>query len=57
MLFRSGEVALDVLVVVPDLAVDKELHETHAALDEPPRDQTTRAVLARLRYITCNYKS
>ena len=46
-----GEVALDILVRVPDLAVDKELHETNAALHQPPRNQATRPVFARHRII------
>src|SRR5207247_834270 len=41
-----GKIALDVLVVIPDLAVDEELYETDAALDQTPRNQTTRAVFA-----------
>src|SRR3989442_176888 len=41
------EVLGDALVVVPDLAVDEELHETDAALDETAGDQATRAVFAR----------
>src|SRR5204863_10023512 len=41
------EVLRDALVVVPDLAVDEELDETHAALDEAAGDQATRAIFAR----------
>src|SRR5439155_13279190 len=41
------EVLRDALVVVPDLAVDEELHETDAALDEAAGDQATGAVFAR----------
>src|SRR5262249_4595863 len=46
-----GEVALDTLVVIPDLAVDEELHETHAALHQTPRNQTTCAVFTSDRIV------
>ena len=43
---------LRVLVVrIPRLAAEEELHETHTALDEPPRQQTTSAVFLRLRLV------
>ena len=32
--------------MVPRLAAEKELHEPHAALDQPAGDQTARAILA-----------
>src|SRR5258708_1012969 len=41
------QVALDALMIVPDLAVDEELHETDAALHEAAGDEATRAVFAR----------
>src|SRR2546427_5957302 len=41
------EVALDALMVVPDLAVNEELHETDTTLDKPAGDEATRAVFAR----------
>src|SRR6266536_2389328 len=46
-----NEVALDALVVVPDLAVDEELHETDATLDEAAGDEATRAVFAGNRIV------
>src|SRR5213595_1348134 len=45
------KVLRDALVVVPDLAVDEELHETHAALDETAGNEATRAVFARDRIV------
>jgi hypothetical protein len=43
---------LGVLVVgVPRLARQKKLHVAHAALDQPPRQQTATAVLLRLRLV------
>src|SRR5262245_53382845 len=33
-----GETLPDVFVVVPDLAVNEQLHEAHTALHEPPRE-------------------
>src|SRR5437879_10707157 len=42
----SGKIAFDALVIIPNLAVDEELHETHAALHEPARDQAAGAVFA-----------
>ena len=38
-------------MIVPRLTAEKQLHETHAALDQPPRDQAARAVLGRLRIV------
>src|SRR5437660_6459120 len=46
-----GEVALNTLVVIPDLAVDEELHKPHATFDEPSCDQTTRAIFASHRLV------
>src|SRR6266704_2355183 len=45
------QVALDTLMVVPDLAVDEELHETDAPLDEAPGDEAARAVFTRDRFV------
>ena len=39
----------DVVVRVPRLAAEEELHEPHAALDQPAGDQAAGAVLARSR--------
>ena len=35
-------------MVVPNLKIDEELHETNAALDEPPRDEAAAAVAVGL---------
>ena len=41
---NAGERAVDVFVIVPRLAVEEQLHKTHAALDQAPGDQAARAV-------------
>src|SRR6266446_6822414 len=46
-----GEIALDALVVVPDLAVDEKLNKPHAALDESSGNQAPCAVFASGRLI------
>ena len=42
----AGRSCADGVVVVPRLAAEEELHEPHAALDQPAGDQAARAVLA-----------
>src|SRR5262249_54499179 len=47
----GGEIALDALMVVPDLTVNEKLNETHAALDQPPRNQATRPIFTNHRFV------